>query len=159
MQIAKIVPHIRTRDEGIFDYAIPPEILPMMKIGILVEVPFHGRDIEGIVVDIKRTSPIPNLKNIIKIVDPVPVIDSVHIKLAKWMSNHYLEPFGKTIFENIVPVAKRSVDKNSIPHLKSKEIEKKETKKYLVIDDFHYRLKVYLKAIEKTISRGQQVII
>lgn len=109
MQIAKIVPDVRTNKEGVFDYAIPPEILPLMKIGILVVIPFHGRNMEGIVVDIKRTSQIPNLKSIIDVVDANPVIDDIHIKLAKWMSEYYLEPFSKCLFENIVPVAKRKV--------------------------------------------------
>ncbi|MBM2821242.1 MAG: priA, partial [Candidatus Berkelbacteria bacterium] len=56
MQIAQIVPKVNTQDEGIFDYSIPPEILPMIKPGILVEIPFHGRDIQGIVINIKRFS-------------------------------------------------------------------------------------------------------
>ncbi|OGD56412.1 primosomal protein N' [Candidatus Berkelbacteria bacterium RBG_13_40_8] len=164
MQIAKIVPNVKTRDEGVFDYAIPPEILPMIKIGVLVEIPFHGRNIEGIVIDIKRTSPIPNLKEIVKVIDSRPVVDEIHIKLAQWMSDYYLEPFSKCLFENIVPVAKRSVfsESNHISFSARAENAKKiknNSYRYLALGDFQYRLKIYLKAIEKTISRKKQVIV
>lgn len=109
MQIAKIVPNVRTKTEGIFDYAIPPEILPMLKFGILVEVPFHGRKLEGIVINLKSKSQISKLKSIIRIIDAYPVVDTVHVNLAQWMSEYFLEPFSKCLFENIVPVAKRKV--------------------------------------------------
>ncbi len=111
MQIAQIVPNVRTTKEAVFDYAIPPELLPMVKRGILVEIPFHGRKLEGIIIDIKRSSPISHLSSLISIIDPVPVIDEAHIKLAQWMSDYYLAPLGKTLFESIVPPAKRTIKK------------------------------------------------
>lgn len=111
MQIAQVVPKVRTQDEGVFDYSIPPKLLPMIKPGILVEVPFHGRKLEGIIVRLKRSSQISNLKSIISIIDPTPVVDENHIKLAQWMADYYLAPLGKTLFENIVPPAKRTIKK------------------------------------------------
>lgn len=111
MQIAQIVPKVRTQDEGIFDYSISPSLLPMIKIGLLVEIPFHGRNIEGIIINIKRHSKIGRLKEILKIIDPIPVVDDIHIKLAQWMADYYLAPLGKTLFENIVPPAKRTIKK------------------------------------------------
>ncbi len=110
MQIAQIVPNARTQNVGIFDYAIPAEILPQIKSGILVEIPFHGRKLEGIIVGLLRKSTI-KLKKIIRIIDPNPVIDETHLKLAIWMADYYLEPLGKTLFENIVPPAKRTIKK------------------------------------------------
>lgn len=111
MQIARVVPNVRTQKEAIFDYAIPPELLPMVRPGVLVEIPFHGRKLEGIIINIKRSSPIPHLSSLISITDPAPVIDEVHIKLAQWMADFYLAPLGKTLFENVVPPAKRTIKK------------------------------------------------
>jgi len=114
MQIAQIVPKVRTQHEGVFDYAIPPKLLPYISPGILVEVPFHGRKLEGIIIDLKFKShaiQISKLKSIIGIIDPIPVIDETHIKLAQWMADYYLEPLGKTLFEFIVPPAKRTIKK------------------------------------------------
>lgn len=111
MQIAQVVPKVRTLNTAIFDYSIPPKLLPMIKIGILVEIPFHGRKLEGIIIDIKRSSPIPNLSSLISVIDPNPVVDDIHIKLARWMSDYYLASLGNTLFENIVPPAKRTIKK------------------------------------------------
>src|SRR3990167_3900073 len=143
MQLAQIVPKIRTQKETIFDYSIPPEILPLIQTGILVKVPFHGRNIEGIVVDIKRSSPINILKSISEVIDPVPVIDETHLKLARWMADYYLEPLSKTLFENIVPPAKRIIKK--IPFInknlpRTENIKKKSYKKYLIVADFSSRM-------------------
>jgi len=160
MQIAKVVPKVKTSGEGVFDYSIPPEILPMIRIGILVLVPFHGRKVDGIIIDIKKSSAIPNLKPIISVIDTTPVVDTIHIELARWMSDYYLSPFGKTLFENIVPPAKRTIRKQADIILDvQKKSPNQSTKKYLVVADFQTRLKFYLQAIEKTLSRGQQVII
>lgn len=111
MQIAQIVPKVRTQDEGVFDYAIPPELLPQIRPGILVEVPFHGRKLEGIIIALKKSSPIAKLSPVISIIDPMPVVQDAHIKLANWMSDYYLTSLGKTLFEFIVPPAKRSIKK------------------------------------------------
>lgn len=162
MQLAQIVPKIRTQKETIFDYSIPPEILPQVKAGILVKIPFHGRDIEGIVVDIKRSSPINILKPISEVIDPVPAVDEIHLKLACWMADYYLEPLSKTLFENIVPPAKRIIKKISfinknLPH--TSNTKNKSYKKYLIVADFSSRMQFYLKAINNTIAKQKSVII
>lgn len=160
MQIVCVVPKVKTSGEEIFDYAIPPELLPMIRIGVLVLVPFHGRKVEGIVIDIKRSSKIANLKSLISIIDPIPVIDSVRTELARWMADYYLAPFSKTLFENIVPPARRILKKQSDVVLDvQKKSPNQSAKKYLVVADFQTRLKFYLQAIKKTLARGQQVII
>lgn len=161
MQIAKVVPKVKTRGDGIFDYAIPPQILPEVKIGVLVLVSFHGQKVEGIIVDIKRSSSIASLKPIIAIIDNVPVIDMVHTQLAKWMADYYLTDFSKCLFEMIVPTAKRTIKKtnrNIIP-TRTPKIIKSGAKKYLIMANFSTRLKFYLQAIKKTLDRDQQIII
>lgn len=158
MQIAQIVPNTRTKNEGIFDYQIPPEILPMIKIGCLVSVPFRNKKVEGIIVNIKRSSKIQRLKNILKIIDQDPVVDQNHIELAKWMSQYYIEPFSKCLFENIVPIAKRSINKETTS-LKIVKTKKTISRQFLIFGDFQFRLKIYLDAIKKTLNRGKQIII
>ncbi|AKM82589.1 TPA: primosomal protein N' [Candidatus Berkelbacteria bacterium] len=159
MQIAKVIPKVKTSGDGIFDYSIPPEILPQIKCGVLVEVPFHGRTIEAIVMDIRRSSQIQILKPIIKIIDPNPVIDNLHLKLAKWMSDYYLAPLGQTLFENIVPSAKRTIKKNESEIAVQPSSLNLTNNRFLIIADFSRRLKFYLQAIEKTIKRKQSVLI
>lgn len=159
MQIAKIVPKIRTQNEGVFDYAIPPELLPQIKIGILVKIPFHNRMIEGIIIGLKRSSIIPNIKPIDSIIDLNPVIDTVHTELARWMSDYYISPLSKTLFENIVPPAKRYLKNNSTIFRQKGNKLNKISHNFLIIGSFNYRLKFYLQAIKKTLIKNQQIII
>lgn len=167
MQIAQVVPKTRTQKEAIFDYAIPPELLPIVRPGILVEIPFHGRKLEGIIVGLKRSSPISKLLSLVSIIDPVPVVDDNHIKLAQWMSDYYLASLGKTLFENIVPPAKKTIKKiteknHTTFHASAYKVIRSKRyliKKYLIIADFSNRLKVYLKAIKNTLLQNKSVII
>lgn len=162
MQIAQIVPKVKTRGSGIFDYSIPPELLVQIKIGLLVQVPFRGRKIEGIILDIKKNSKFDNLKPILKVIDPIPVVDKIHIELAKWMSNYYLTDFTKTLFENIVPPAKRTIKKNAeIDKIITDDIivTNKQRKKFLVVTDLKSRLDFYQTAITKTLAQNKQIII
>lgn len=168
MQIAQIVPKSLTYKEDVFDYAIPPELLIHTKIGVLVEIPFHGRRIEGIILNLKRKTSADlktTLKPILNIIDTTPVVDHIHIQLAQWMSKYYLVPLGKTLFENIVPPAKRILKKEGFTHIVTTKYTTfnayavKVGKKYLIIADFQKRLKFYLQAIQKTLAKSQSVII
>lgn len=161
MQIAKIVPKVRTAKGGVFDYSIPPDILPQIKIGVLVQVPFHGRKLEGIVIDLKAKTQVKNLKTIIKIIDPYPVVDSSHIKLATWMSNYYFTSLGQTLFENIVPPAVRKIckDTQDIKIQSHKNNPKNSSKILLIQNDFANRLRIYQKYINDAIARKKSIII
>ena len=162
MQIAQVVVKTRTTKEEVFDYIIPPELLPEVKKGILVMVPFHGRKIEGIIVNLKRTSRILNLKSLISVIDPTPVVDETHIKLSEWMADYYLAPLGKTLFENVAPPAKRVIKKSSSEHFSPYSFRATKihpSKKYLVMADFKTRLQFYLAAIRKILNQNQSVII
>ncbi|KKQ17521.1 MAG: Primosomal protein N [Berkelbacteria bacterium GW2011_GWA1_36_9] len=163
MQIARVVPKTRTQKTGIFDYSIPPALLPYIQIGLLVEIPFSGRKLEGIIIELKRSSPIPHLSSLISIIDPEPVVDKIHIKLAEWMADYYLAPFGKTLFENIVPPAKRMIKnknfKRSTTSTPAIKIVPHKSSQYLIMGDFSDRLKFYFQAIKKTLAQNKSVII
>ena len=160
MQIAQVVVKTRTTKEEVFDYEISPELLTYISIGILIEVPFHGRKMEGIIVGLKRKSNV-RLKKIIRIIDPVPVVDEIHIKLARWMSNYYFASLGKALFENIVPPAKRTIGKTqqAKASLLNRSNRGGRSKKYLIIGNFSSRIKFYSQAIEQAQNRKQAAII
>jgi primosomal protein N' (replication factor Y) len=169
MQYAQVV--VKTKTSGavdIFTYKISPQDLLFLKPGILVSVPFHGRNLEGIVIDLKKSLPKDlspdKLKKIIKILDPEPIIDKIHLELARWISKYYLASLGETVFENLVPVAKRRLSVVSDKQLavSSKSNDKRyaiSNKPILIHADFETRFKFYLKAIHQAIGDNRQVII
>jgi primosomal protein N' (replication factor Y) len=166
MQYAEVVVNTKTiSGNDVFTYSISPADLPKIKAGVLVSVPFHGRTLDGIIIGLKKSLPAKisaeKIKKIKSILDPEPVIDDIHLELAKWMSEYYLASLGETLFANLVPVAKRqlktdnsqlTVNKNSfpIPHF---------PKPILIHADFETRFKYYLKAIRQAIGDKRQVII
>ena len=73
----------------VFDYQIPENLVPNVKIGSRVLVPFSNRKVleEGFVVKIKDTSPY-KVKYISE-VDETEYINQKNINLAEWMARRY----------------------------------------------------------------------
>lgn len=116
MQYVNVIVNSKTdKINQVFTYEITPELLPGIKPGVLVEVPFGRKYKEGIVLDIKRQVNFEvqtKLKSIKKIIDPIPIIDTIRLELAKWMSRYYLTSLAKVIFFMVPDVARRLVTSN-----------------------------------------------
>lgn len=72
-------------------YAIPPELLPDIRAGSVVDVPFRARTTRGIVVRLRATLPDSQLKNrlrpIRRIISPWPVLGSQELALRTTLAN------------------------------------------------------------------------
>ena len=163
MQYAQIVVNSKTTQREIFTYSIPPELLPQIRLGILVLVPFRGRQIEGVIVDIKKKKPpqlnIGQIKKIKAILDPNPVVDESRLKLAQWMSDYYLGSLGETLFYNLVPAAKRVAKNLKISDQPPKPKSYQPfSKPILLFAPYHSRLHAYKKILKK-LKPDQQAII
>ena len=103
MQYANVVPDIKTDlTSQSFTYAIPPELLPKIKVGSLVLIPFGKRKIAGIITKITKTGVKgmqKEIKQIAQIINPEPVINEQHLKLAEWLSKYYFAPLSQCLFE------------------------------------------------------------
>jgi primosomal protein N' (replication factor Y) (superfamily II helicase) len=73
-----------------FSYAIPARL--SVKAGHAVWVPFGPRIIQGIVVELSDQPSVEITKEIADLVADYPVLSSVQIKLAQWVSEYYLSP-------------------------------------------------------------------
>lgn len=88
--------------EQTFTYEIPDDLLPEIKTGIRVLVPFRNRKVIGIITRTHRDSKIENLKKIIKIIDNQPLLDENLYNLARWISDYFLCPLGDSI-RSVIP--------------------------------------------------------
>jgi primosomal protein N' (replication factor Y) len=73
-----------------FCYAIPARL--NINVGQAVWVPFGSRIIQGIVVELSDQPSVEATKEIADLVTDCPVLSSLQIKLAQWISEHYLSP-------------------------------------------------------------------
>jgi len=90
VQIVVNVPAV----SGIFDYAIPESLLGKIGIGHLVIVPFGSQTVQGVVFRFIDRPSVPNVKEVIELVDPEPVLTPAQISLAEAMAEHTLSPLA-----------------------------------------------------------------
>lgn len=83
---------------SLFTYSIPDELKPEVSPGIRVLAPFGNKDITGIVVSMSDNTDLTKLKDIKRILDPVPVLSGEMIGFCKWISAYYISPIGEVIF-------------------------------------------------------------
>ncbi len=96
--------------DGTFHYIVPDgmDIRPLQRVA----VNFAGRETVGFVLSVVPEPDVRDkisgfkMKTVNQIVDHEPIIDERTVALARWMSDHYIHPFGETLFA-ITPSAKK----------------------------------------------------
>lgn len=91
---AELVINIEAPLENTFHYHVPSDLQRSLKPGHFVEVDFGRRLAQGIVIALHNSAPVPETKPIISLIDPLPVVSPSQIKLAAWLSEHYLAPLN-----------------------------------------------------------------
>jgi len=82
---------------GIFDYTVPDELTPHLQAGCLVTAPFGNQTVQGIVVELTDSSPIQNLKPILDLLDPAPLLTPPQIALAIRLAETTLNPLSAMV--------------------------------------------------------------
>src|SRR5579859_4376699 len=88
--------------EGSFTYRIPQGMEPV--VGGRVLVPFRQQRLSGVVTGIHDRPPKVAAKNVISVLDVVPVLDDQQMRLAQWIADYYLSPLGE-VFRSMLPLA------------------------------------------------------
>jgi primosomal protein N' (replication factor Y) len=85
----------------VFTYGIPVEMEPV--VGGRVLVPFRQQRMSGVVTDLHDRKPKVQTKNLIRVLDPAPVLDEQLIRLGQWIADYYLAPIGE-VFRTMLPL-------------------------------------------------------
>ena len=85
--------------KGRFTYSIPDAILGKVKTGVMVTVQFGRKNIySGIVCNIHDKRPaLKNLKQIIDVIETVPLVNETQLKFWHWISEYYLCSEGEVM--------------------------------------------------------------
>ncbi len=87
---------------GSFDYKIPVELINLVQIGSLVEVPFGKQVVQGVIVELLETSVVESTKDVLGLIDPDPVLTQAQIKFAKTIEETFYCTYSQAI-ELMVP--------------------------------------------------------
>jgi len=82
---------------GIFDYAVPASLAGKLGPGHLVIVPFGKQTVQGVVFRFVDSPSVPNVKDILEIVDEEPVLTQPQLALAKEMADSTLQPLASIV--------------------------------------------------------------
>ena len=93
VQIVVNVPAV----SGIFDYAVPESLVGQIGVGHLVIVPFGNRTVQGVVFRFVDQPSVQNVKEIVELVDPLPVLTQPQIALAETMTESTLAPLAAVV--------------------------------------------------------------
>ena len=73
-----------------FSYAVPQGV--SLSAGHAVWVPFGPRVVQGIVFQLTEYPEVEETRDIIGIIDPLPILSPAQVELARWISERYLSP-------------------------------------------------------------------
>ena len=116
--------------DSTFDYLIPSDFEKLVQIGIRVEVPFNGRSVEAIVVELIAVSQSVKLKSISKVLSPIPVASRDSIALISLVSERWAcHPYD--VLRSAIPPRVASVDREHWIFPEAKNRKKKILRQYL----------------------------
>lgn len=80
---------------------------PPVGVGSLVLVPFGSASAQGIVVGTTETPPEVEIRPIIGLLDPSPILNPEQVRLARWIAEHYVAPLFDALALMLPPGAAR----------------------------------------------------
>ena len=147
--------------EGPFDYLIPEELEPKVKIGARCIVPFRNRKMVGFIVGLSGQTDIKKVKPVYDIIDEAPLLSDEMLILTKEVSNYYLCSWGEAI-ETALPKGLRLTRAvNWKPENQFLEKHPKNIKSHTtLIHDLSKdgRWKIYLERITENIKNNKGTI-
>jgi len=91
---------VSARSGEIFTYLVPAKLHGVLRPGVVVRVPFGGREILGVVSSQEMhrlAQDTQRLKEITDVAASIPPFDEKRLALMKWMADYYWAPLGMVI--------------------------------------------------------------
>jgi len=151
-------------DSGVFhldqryDYLIPDNLSSAVRTGIRIQVPFHGREVEALVLSRISSSDSPVLKSISKVISPhsVATVESLALIEAvalRWAAHPY------DILRSAIPPRVASVDKQSFVEMKVRQSANKAKRTYIQIPPVLNRFDFISSMIATSSTKGSTLIV
>lgn len=96
--------------EGVFDYSIPLPLCERLSAGCLVEVPFGNRTVQGVVLEFPDKPGVAEVKPVLDLVDPTPVVTVQQLNLAEWLHRHSTATLSQCVQLMVFPGLREFAD-------------------------------------------------
>ncbi|MEO7650206.1 MAG: primosomal protein N', partial [Bryobacteraceae bacterium] len=90
-----------------FTYALPETLRHRVQSGCRVLVPFGPRRLTGVVLRAHDDRPDISIKDVLRLIDPRPVLDEELLSLGRWIAAYYCTPLGE-VLRGMLPLAAES---------------------------------------------------
>ena len=118
-----------------YDYSIPDSFLDEVLVGVRVQVPFNGREVEGLVVDTAPAESLAGLKPITKILSRVAVASKKSLELIDEVSNAWAaHPYD--VIRSAIPPRVAAVDREEWIDQPEVSAGRKSDKQYLQLPPY-----------------------
>lgn len=109
MKYTQVLPDQRLNKDEALTYSIPPSLLPNIKIGQIVIVPFRQRKIIGLVLAFSNQSVNYKTKPVEKILSGK-IITRNDLAIAKYISKLYISSLAKALFAMVFSLPKKALE-------------------------------------------------
>jgi primosomal protein N' (replication factor Y) len=87
-----------------FTYGLPPAIRDRARTGSRVVVPFGPRKLTGVIIGLHTQTPEVETRDVLRLLDPDPVLDAQLLSLGRWIASYYCAPLGE-VLRGMTPLA------------------------------------------------------
>lgn len=142
-----------------FSYLVPANLEDDVVVGALVSIPFHGREISGVVIDRVDDEPHNGLKSISKVIGSIPLLTPTLISLISLTAQRYAaHPFD--LIRSAVPDRIAAVEKE-FSHLAPEDMssDRRETRQFLQLPPAQSRSHLLARKIAELSSQGGLIAV
>jgi primosomal protein N' (replication factor Y) (superfamily II helicase) len=87
-----------------FTYRLPETLRHRAQRGARISVPFSGRTLTGVILEVHDRRPAHALKEALRLVDEQPVLDEELLRLGAWIASYYCAPLGD-VYRGMMPLS------------------------------------------------------
>src|SRR5579875_3387580 len=90
--------------DRLFTYELPLTLRHRARTGCRVWAPFGSRNLTGVILKTHDAVPAHETRDVLKLLDEEPVLDTGLLELANWIAEYYCAPVGE-VLKGMLPLA------------------------------------------------------
>ena len=92
-------------------YGVPDNLRHLVTVGMRVLIPLGNRKVSGIVSAHISETLLPDIKNIIAVLDEAPIVDEQLLTLSHWASQYYVASLGEVLSTILPPNSRMEIER------------------------------------------------